>query len=137
IGMSGVNAPVLRFAEVLLNYAEALNEVGRSDEAMAHVNKIRMRAGLQAKSTGLAKDAVLDAIFYERRMEFLWESAGAFSDLNRRDRFLDFIRENRPNYQSLDVANKPWLQTKPIRLPIPREAWDRNKALEQNTGYTF
>ena len=137
IGNSGVNAPVLRYAEVILNYAEALNEVGRSQDAMAQVNRIRERAELDPKPLNLGKDAVLDAIFYERRMEFLWESAGAFSDLNRRDRFLDFIRENRPNYQSLDVANKPWLQTKPIRLPIPREAWDRNKALEQNTGYTF
>jgi|GEM_PF-418584 len=137
IGMSGVNAPVLRFAEVLLNYAEALNEVGRSDEAMSQVNKIRMRAGLQAKSTGLAKAAVLDAIFYERRMEFLWESAGAFSDLNRRGRFIDFIKKNRPDFASLGVDSKPWLKTQPIRLPIPREAWERNRALEQNPGYTF
>src|SRR5690606_36990934 len=137
IGMSGVNAPVLRFAEVLLNYAEALNEVGRSDEAMAHVNKIRMRAGLQAKSTGLAKPAVLDAIFYERRMEFLMESAGAFSDLNRRGRFIVFIIKNRPYFDSLGVDSKTWLKTQPNRLPIPREAWERNRALEQNPGYTF
>lgn len=137
IGMSGVNAPVLRYAEVLLNYAEALNEVGRSAEAMAQVNLIRQRAELEAKSTALGKDAVLDAIFYERRMEFIWESAGAFSDLNRRGRFIDFIRENRPNFAELNVDSKPWLQTQPILLPIPREAWERNKALEQNPGYTF
>ncbi|WP_118195573.1 RagB/SusD family nutrient uptake outer membrane protein [Albibacterium indicum] len=137
IGMSGVNAPVLRYAEILLNYAEALNEVGRSAEAMAQVNLIRQRAELDAKSTALGKDAVLDAIFYERRMEFIWESAGAFSDLNRRGRFIDFIRENRPNFAQLNVDSKPWLQTQPILLPIPREAWERNKALEQNPGYTF
>ncbi len=137
IGMSGVNAPVLRFAEVLLNYAEALNEVGRSSDAMVEVNRIRERAGLDAKPLSLDKGAVLDAIFYERRMEFIWESAGAFSDLNRRGRFIDFIRENRPNFDDLDVDNKPWLQTQPILLPIPREAWERNKALEQNPGYTF
>ena len=137
IGMSGVNAPVLRYAEVLLNYAEALNETGRSADAMTQVNLIRNRAGLDPKPTNLGKEAVLDAIFYERRMEFLWESAGAFSDLNRRGRFIEFIRENRPNFEELDVDNKPWLQTQPIRLPIPREAWERNKALEQNPGYTF
>lgn len=137
IGNSGVNAPVLRYAEILLNYAEALNEVGRSVEAMQHVNLIRERAELDPKSTALGKNDVLDAIFYERRMEFIWESAGAFSDLNRRGRFIDFIRENRPNFAELNVDSKPWLQTQPIRLPIPREAWERNKALEQNTGYTF
>lgn len=137
IGMSGVNAPVLRYAEVLLNFAEALNEEGRSTEAMEKVNLIRSRAGLAAKPLSLDKSAVLDAIFYERRMEFIWESAGAFSDLNRRGRFLDFIKENRPNYEALQVDSKPWLQTQPILLPIPREAWERNKLLEQNPGYTF
>lgn len=137
IGMSGVNAPVLRYAEVLLNYAEALNEEGQSANAMEIVNKIRARAGLGAKPISLSKSDVLDAIFYERRMEFIWESAGAFSDLNRRGRFLDFIKENRPNYDALQVDSKPWLKTQPIRLPIPREAWERNKALEQNPGYTF
>lgn len=137
IGMSGVNAPVLRFAEILLNYAEALNELGRSREAMQQVNKIRERAGLEPKPLNLGQAAVLDAIFYERRMEFIWESAGAFSDLNRRGRFLEFIKNNRPNYAELQVDSKPWLQTQPIRLPIPREAWERNKALEQNPGYTF
>src|SRR5690606_33854850 len=120
-----------------LNYAEALNEVNRGSDAMTEVNRIRERAGLNPKSLSLSKEDVLDAIFYERRMEFLWESAGAFSDLNRRDRFLDFIKDNRPNYEDLDIENKPWLQTKPIRLPIPREAWERNRALEQNPGYTF
>ncbi|MNT57834.1 SusD family protein [compost metagenome] len=120
-----------------MNYAEALNEVGRSEDAMIEVNRIRKRAKLDPKPLTLGKDDVLDAIFYERRMEFIWESAGAFSDLNRRGRFLNFIRDNRPNYPTLDVANKPWLQTKPIRLPIPREAWERNRALEQNPGYTF
>ena len=137
IGMSGVNAPVLRYAEVILNYAEALNEEGRSSEAMEIVNEIRHRAGLDPKPLSLNKSEVLDAIFYERRMEFIWESAGAFSDLNRRGRFLDFIKENRPNYAELQVDSKPWLQTQPIRLPIPREAWERNNALEQNPGYTF
>ncbi len=137
IGNSGVNAPVLRYAEVILNYAEALNEVGQSSDAMTAVNRIRTRAKLDAKLLTLGKEAVLDAIFKERRMEFVWESAGAFSDLNRRGRFLDFIRDNRPEYASLEVAKKPWLQTKPILLPIPREAWERNRALVQNPGYTF
>src|SRR5699024_4126158 len=51
----GVNAPILRYAEVLLNYAEALNEVGRSADAMIQVNKIRERAGLDSKPLNLSK----------------------------------------------------------------------------------
>ncbi len=137
VANAGVNPPLLRFAEALLNYAEALNEVGRSGEAMQLVNRIRTRAGLDPKSLSGAKDQVLDAIYYERRMEFIWEPAGAFSDLNRRGRFIPFIRANRPDFNTLEIDKKPWLSTTPIRFPIPKEAWDKNKALEQNPYYTF
>ncbi len=132
---SGVNAPIIRYSEVLLNYAEALNETGRSGDAMTQVNKIRARAGLDPKPLTLSQAATLDAIFYERRMEFVWEPAGAFSDLNRRDRFMDFIKANRADYNKIDVGSKPWLNERPIVLPIPLAAWNVNKSLVQNPGY--
>lgn len=132
---SGQNAPALRYSAALLNYAEALNETGRSSDAMKQVNIVRVRAGLSAKPLDLTKDQVLDAIFYERRMEFIWEPAGAFSDLNRRGRFLDFIKTNRVDYAAIQVDTKPWLQQKPILLPIPQGARDVNKSLVQNPGY--
>ncbi|MDQ0106812.1 tetratricopeptide (TPR) repeat protein [Chitinophaga terrae (ex Kim and Jung 2007)] len=132
---SGLNAPIVRYAEVLLNYAEALNEKGRSEDAMKLVNKIRERAGLDAKPLSLSREQTLDAIFYERRMEFVWEPAGAFQDLNRRNRFMDFIRANRADYDKINVQSKPWLNERPILLPIPLGAWDVNKALVQNPGY--
>lgn len=134
---AGVNPPILRYAEALLNYAEALNEVGQSSKAMEQVNRIRARAGLDPKPLTLAQNEVLDAIYYERRMEFIWEPAGAFSDLNRRGRFISFIRANRPDFATLNIDKKPWLSTIPIRFPIPKEAWDKNKALVQNEHYTF
>src|SRR5699024_12019001 len=62
-------APILRYAEVLLNYAEALNEVGRSADAMIQVNKIRERAGLDSKPLNLSKDEVWESIFHEARSE--------------------------------------------------------------------
>ena len=136
INAQGVNPPIVRFAEVLLNYAEALNEVNRSEDAMKQVNRIRARAGLDPKPLDLNHDEVLDAIYYERRMEFIWEPGGAFSDLNRRGRFIDFIRANRPDFSTLGVDNKPWLLTSPILMPIPQEAWNNNKTLVQNPGYT-
>jgi len=132
---SGVNAPILRYSEVLLNYAEVLNEGGRSADAMKQVNTVRVRAGLDPKPTDLTKERVLDAIFYERRMEFTWEPPGAFSDLNRRGRFMDFIKANRVDYAKIQVETKPWLAQKIILLPIPQAARDVNKSLVQNPGY--
>ncbi|MGN0019463.1 MAG: RagB/SusD family nutrient uptake outer membrane protein [Sphingobacterium hotanense] len=134
---SGVNPPVIRFAEILLNYAEALNELNQSAKAIGEVNKIRTRAGLDNLPTTLNKSQTLDAIFKERRLEFIWEPTGGFSDLNRSGRFLKFIEQERPNYADLNVAQKPWLKTTPIVFPIPRDAWDRNKALEQNEHYSY
>lgn len=54
--MGGSNAPNVRFSEILLSYAKALNEVGRQTEAMEEVNKIRVRAGLAPKSPILTHD---------------------------------------------------------------------------------
>ncbi|WP_270087783.1 RagB/SusD family nutrient uptake outer membrane protein [Sphingobacterium sp. SYP-B4668] len=134
---SGVNMPIIRYAEILLNYAEALNETNQTSKAIDYINEIRERAGLSLLANSLGKDATLDAVFQERRMEFIWEPSGGFSDLNRRGRFLEFIKKERPNYADLNVDQKPWLNTQPILFPIPRDAWDRNKALEQNPHYTF
>ncbi|QHV99423.1 RagB/SusD family nutrient uptake outer membrane protein [Spirosoma endbachense] len=132
---SGINVPIIRYSEVLLNYAEALNEVGRSADAMKQVNLVRTRATLDPKPLDLSKDKVLDAVFFERRMEFIWEPPGAFSDLNRRGRYLDFIKANRADYAKIQVDTKPWVQQKIILLPIPQSARDVNKSLTQNPGY--
>ena len=43
------------------------------------------------------------AIFFERIMELLWESADAFSDLNRSGRCIDFIKKNRPDVASIGL----------------------------------
>lgn len=133
--IGGSNAPNVRLPEILLAYAEALNEVGRQSEAMEQVNMIRERAQLDPKPLTLSHDEVLDAIFHEYRFEFMWEPTGGFSSLNRRNRFLGFLEENNPLYESLDVENKPWLHTQPILLPIPSAAFENNKALVQNPHY--
>lgn len=131
----GVDFPVIRYAEVLLNYAEALNEVGRSQDAMKAVNEVRERAGLADKSLNLSKADVLSAIFYEARMGFIYEFYGAFSMLNRRGMFKDFIKTHRADFSQIDYDGKSWLQQSPILLPIPIAAWNVNKALVQNPGY--
>ena len=104
---------------------------------MRLVNQVRIRAKLEPKSVNLSKELVLDAIFEERRFEFIWEPTGGFNDLNRRGRFIEFIKKNRPDFQELGIDAKPWLHTKPILFPIPTEAWTKNRALVQNPHYTF
>jgi hypothetical protein len=69
---SPVDFPVLRYADVLLMEAEALNELNRTAEAEAPLNQVRARAGLGAV-TGLSKDAFREKVLHERRMELAFE----------------------------------------------------------------
>jgi len=130
---SGQNVPVIRYAEVLLNYAEALNEVGRKNDAIDAINEVRDRAELPDLPYSLTQAEVLDAIFAERRVELFWEMS-FFSDLNRRGRALQFILDNRPDAADLPT-DAAYLQTQPILFPIPLREIDNNPNMTQNTGY--
>ena len=81
---STVNWYVLRYADVLLLYAEALNEY---DPGNADIEKymklIRERAGLPALQSGLSQDAMRDAIHHERRVEFAFEGGMRYMDIRR------------------------------------------------------
>jgi starch-binding outer membrane protein, SusD/RagB family len=73
------NWPVYRYSEVLLLLAEALNEQGKSSEALPYLNQVRTRAGL-ANVTSTA--GLKDVIMHERRVELAFENK----------RWLDLVR---------------------------------------------
>lgn len=64
--------PIFRYAEILLNAAEALNEAGRTNEAYQYVNQVRARVGMPAYS-GMTQDQLRERIQNERRIEFAFE----------------------------------------------------------------
>jgi hypothetical protein len=119
----GQNLPQLRFAEVLLNYAEILNELDRTAEAYTHINRVRARAGLAPK-TPSTKEACMDDIMQERRVEICSEFNWWYH-LTRTGRAVDFVKEqyNRdmPEYMNI--------------YPIPQRQLDLSTALKQNPGY--
>jgi hypothetical protein len=120
---SPLNQPYLRFAEVLLNYAEALNELSHTEQALIEINKVRNRAGLPALS-GLDTQQTLDAIFAERRVEFVWEF-NFWYDLVRAGRAAEFLQK--------EYGRK--LQPHQTLFPIPQRELDLNSNLIQNPGY--
>lgn len=80
----------IRFAEVLMNLAEAAGEIGKTDEAYTILKRIRERAGIEAgadNAYGLAadmtKDQMREAILLERQIEFAFENKRP-QDLRRR-----------------------------------------------------
>jgi hypothetical protein len=80
---SGKNYILIRYAEVLLNYAEAQNEDAGPDATVYKaINDIRSRAGMPALVTGLSKSDMRVAIRHERRIELCLESQ-RFFDIKR------------------------------------------------------
>jgi tetratricopeptide (TPR) repeat protein len=75
------NWPVYRYAEVLLLLAEALNEQGKSSEALPYLNMVRSRAGLSDITT-TSQDELRNSIMHERRVELAFENK----------RWLDLVR---------------------------------------------
>jgi hypothetical protein len=82
---SGLNFPVIRYADVLLLYAEILNELngGPTTDAYTAINKVRTRAGIANLTAALPQAAFRDSVFLERRKEFILEGNRWF-DLSRR-----------------------------------------------------
>ncbi|MDN5202206.1 RagB/SusD family nutrient uptake outer membrane protein [Fulvivirgaceae bacterium BMA10] len=92
----------IRYAEVLLNFAEAANENGRGAEAIQVLRDIRQRAGIEPGAgntygiaSGMSRDAIRDAIYHERYIELAFEGK-RFWDLRRARRLhtqLDGLRK--------------------------------------------
>lgn len=88
-----VDFVLMRFAEVMLNYAETANETGRLADAMDILRQIRQRAGIEPGTDGnygivaTDREAMREAILAERNIEFCFEGH-RFWDL-RRLRMLD------------------------------------------------
>lgn len=71
---------LIRYTEILLNYAEACLELGQEDEGKAIINTIRKRAGLSGINVSGA--ALMDSYRHERRIELAYE-AQRFFDVRR------------------------------------------------------
>ncbi len=138
------NTYVLRYAEVLLTQAEAINEqTGPSTAALAPLNLVRQRAGLPAftidSPQALTKQALRNAIDRERRLELAFEG----------ERWWDLIRYARQTIAdpsathvvtALDIIKQQ--QKTPaaananyLVFPIPQGELNTNPLAQQNPGY--
>lgn len=123
-----INFTALRYADVLLMYAEALNQTGKTTEAHTYINMVRGRAGL-ASLSNLTKDDFTLALEKERRVEFLYEG----------QRWFDLVRTGRAK----TVLNKYFTDNKlsysvedyELLMPIPQRELDIDSKLKQNPGY--
>ena len=148
---SGQNYVFYRYAEVLLNYAEAQNEFSGPDASVYQaVNTIRQRSSLPALATGLSKNDMRAAIRRERRVELCFEQKrfydiirwGIAEDVMNKDLHGMKITNSSPNdnkgkwvYEVVGL-NHPHVFTKKMYMnPIPQSVIDQNEKIQQNPGY--
>lgn len=143
---------LFRYGEVLLNYAEAMNEAYGPETtaaapltltALNAVNIVRRRAGMPNFPVGLGKDAFRAKLRNERRVELAFEDH-RFWDIRRwkigeqtKDIFAMNITRNADlslTYTTKLLEVRPF-QERMYLYPIPQSEIFKNTNLKQNTGW--
>ncbi len=127
-----MNVRILRYADVVLMYAEAENELGNTEEALNAVNSVRARARLGAAAGVLPDISTNDQtqlredIRHERRIELAMEH----------ERFFDIVRWGVAQQMMHAAGKTNFLNSRDVLLPIPQNQIDLSRGvLVQNNGY--
>jgi len=145
--------PLIRFAEIILGYAEALNEVGRTEDAVTQIKLIRKRAGIDAGTdsrygipAGISQADMQSLIRNERRIELAYEDH-RFFDVRRWkiaqqtdngfNRGMQVIKElnNTFTYTPTVSIRKHNFRPEMYLLPIPQGEVSKMPAMVQNPGW--
>ena len=140
------NYTIIRFAEILLNYAEAVNESdGPTVNALQAINRVRLRAGADPLSeipSDWTQEELREQLYVERRMEFFGEDQ-RFWDARRWLKaqkwftgpvFGGMVDQN-GKYSRFIIENRLFLP-KMYRLPIlPKDVVGSNGKITQNPGW--
>ncbi len=120
-------SPLLRYADVLLIYAEAANQAEGSPSPAAYdaIDKVRSRAGLAALPAGMSQVDFDKAVLDERNWELAFEHNRWF-DLCRKHMVKDVMQSWYPN-STIDDHN--------YLMPKPTDQLFIMKGVKQNPGY--
>jgi len=129
---SGNNFRALRYADVLLMYAEALNNLNRTGDAYQYVNRVRRRAGLSDLTAGMSQAQFQAQLEHERITELTGESV-RWNDLARWGYFEDqaklaILRARDPEFNNFVIGRNRF-------MPIPQREIDINPNLKQNPNW--
>lgn len=157
--ITDMNAPILRYADILLINAEAANELGMETPALTSLNEVLERArnfGTNLDSSlygaapldvlaGNSQEDLREIIFWERAKELAFEGHSRFDLIRAGEaKFLEELSEENQkwssNYNSAPDGNKTqsWVSnvaTYKMLFPIPESEIGSNYNLKQNPGY--
>lgn len=120
-----VNIRYLRYAEVLLIKAEAMNELGQTSAAIPFLNQVRNRANIGNTPASSQNDVRLD-IWKQRRLEFAFEH----------DRWFDLVRTGQAQAAMAADGGKKFIVGKHELFPLPQDfIMEAGGLSAQNPGY--
>jgi hypothetical protein len=122
----------MRYADVLLMHAEALNEQGQSAAAVPFVNLVRQRVGLAPLATSLSQAALKTQIRHERVTELAGEGH-RWGDILRYGLLDNQTGINELITRDTDFGNFDLAKSKLLPIPLTDLQIDPN--LKQNPGY--
>lgn len=130
----GFNSPnnyrMIRYADVLLMYVEALNGLNRTAEAYQYVDRVRQRVGMAPLTVirpGMSQAQFLNQIRHERIVELSGEG-WRWADLTRWGDLSPALQARDPESRNFVVGKHEW-------YPIPQGDIDLNANLTQNPNY--
>ena len=121
---SPANWKVIRYADVLLMLAEALNENNKIAEALTYVNMVRTRAGVDPYPDTISRDNLREEIYNERRRELSFEG----------HRIWDLFRTGRVLQACGPLGMQPYM----VLFPIPLDqiqVMNNREIFPQNPGW--
>jgi starch-binding outer membrane protein, SusD/RagB family len=124
------NYRMIRYADVLLMYAEALNGLNQTASAYPYVDQVRERAGMLSLTEAkpdLNKEQFLEQLKHERIVELSGEG-WRFADLARWGDLSPALASRDPEFANFVVGKHEW-------YPIPQRDIDLNPNLTQNPNY--
>ncbi len=126
-----MNVRILRYADVVLMYAEAANELGQTSDALQKLEWVRARArngnnNILPPVTTTDQGLLRAAIQHERRIELAMEN----------ERFFDLVRWGIADIVLHAAGKINYLKGRDELLPIPQAQIDLSKGvLQQNPGF--
>lgn len=143
----------MRLSEIMLDYAEVINEASDGPDQTAYdlLNQVRSRVGLSPVPAGMTKEEFREAVLREKALELGFEQVRWF-DLVRHDRQSDFTKKlyglrSKGNdltaptaftFEKVELAQRYWASdwnTKWYLAPIPQDEINKKYGMTQNPGW--
>lgn len=136
-----IDEPIIRYADVLLMWAEALVETGNLNGAMNKVKQVRDRVGIPTMSSSFANESTArNYVRDERRREFVGEGVNFFDEMRWRTLKDTKFKANYPQVvwgESAGGTIYQWAGDQMYTWPVPKDEVERNLQLKKTPGWTY